>query len=137
MGGGQLDGVAAALGQPGDDRLVAACGVDRVGHELGVGVRLGAGRPARAAVAPPVEGDHPEVAGQVGDLGLPAPRVHDRPGRQQQQQGRRPGAEQLVEDLDAVALDVAVPVGQARPHAQPSLCASSVSSQASTAASRW
>ena len=31
-------------------------------------VGLGAGRPVRAAVAPPVEGDHAEVAGEIRDL---------------------------------------------------------------------
>ena len=48
-----------------------------------VGVGGGTARPAGAAAAPAVEGDHPEVPGQVADLRLPEPRVDDLPGRQQ------------------------------------------------------
>ena len=40
------------------------------------------------AVAPPVEGDDSEVAGQVGHLGLPDPRVDDRPRRGEDDRGR-------------------------------------------------
>jgi hypothetical protein len=86
-----------------------------VGRELALGVGLGLGRPAGAAAAAPVEGHHPAMARQVGDLHLPVPRLHDRPGRQQQD-GRPAGAEQLVVDLDAVALDVAVADRSACPH---------------------
>ena len=74
-----------------------------------LGVRLGALRPVRAPVAAPVEGDHAEVARQVRDLRLPAARVDDRPGRQQQD-GRLAAAVDLVEDPHAVALDEALAV---------------------------
>ena len=77
---------------------------------LGVGLRLV--RPVGAAVAAPVEGDHAEVAREVRDLHLPEPRVDDRPGRQQQDR-RLARAVDLVEDADAVALDVALVVGVA------------------------
>jgi len=63
-----------------DDRAVGAGRVhhrDRVGGELGLGVRLGLGRPVGAAVAAPVEGDHPAMSCKVGDLHLPVPRMHN------------------------------------------------------------
>ena len=86
-----------------------------VGGELGRAVCLGLGRPVGAAVAAPVEGEHPAMPREVGDLHLPVPRVHDRPGRQQQHR-RLARAVDLVVDLDPVALDVAVMGRLACPH---------------------
>ena len=77
----------------------------RVGGELVLGVAPGSG-PVGLAVAAPVEGHHAAVAREVGDLRLPVARVDDRPGRQEQD-GRLALAVDLVEDPDAVALDVA------------------------------
>ena len=54
-----------------------------------------------------------EVAREVRDLHLPVPRVDDRPGREEEHR-RLPVAVDLVEDADAVALDVALLVGIAR-----------------------
>ena len=51
---------------------------ERVGGVHLVGVRGRTGRPVRAAVAARVDGDHPEVPGQVGHLALPLPAVDDR-----------------------------------------------------------
>jgi hypothetical protein len=80
VGGGQLHRPTATAGQAGNHRPVGADRVqhgDRVGHELTVGVGLGLGRPVGAAVATAVEGDHPEVARQIGHLRLPVPGVDD------------------------------------------------------------
>ena len=87
---------------------------ERVGGELVLVVGVDGGRAIRLAVAASVEGDDARVAGEVGDLRLPVARVDDRPGRQQQDGGVA-GAVDLVEDADAVALDVAVLVRVARP----------------------
>ncbi len=83
-----------------------------VGRELPLGVGGGAGRAVRAAVAAPVEGEHPEVAGQVRDLRLPEPGVDDRPGGQEEH-GRLAVAVPLPEHAHAVALDVPLGVGVA------------------------
>ena len=56
---------------------------ERVGGELEVAVGLRLRGPVRAAAAPAVERHDPEVPGEVGHLGLPEPRVDDRPRRQQ------------------------------------------------------
>src|SRR5205814_6981096 len=64
-------------------------------------------------VAAAVERDDAAVAREVVDLRLPAARVDDRPGREQQHR-RLPGAVDLVEDAHAVALDEALGVGVAR-----------------------
>ena len=72
---------------------------------LGVG-----GDPARTVGLPvpaAVEGEHAEVAGEVGDLHLPVARVDDRPGREEEH-CRLALPVDLVEDADAVALDVAL-----------------------------
>jgi hypothetical protein len=100
-----------------DERAVGPGRVEhgeRIGRELGLGVGLRLDRPVRAAIPAAVERDHAAVPGQVGDLHLPAARLHDRPGRQQQD-GRLALAVDLVEDPDAVALDEALVVGVARP----------------------
>ena len=76
------------------------------GELVGV-IGRGAGRAIRAAVAAPVEGDHPAVACQVRDLGLPEARMDDRPGRQQQHR-RLALAVDLVEHPHTVTLDVAL-----------------------------
>ena len=57
---------------------------ERVGGELRLGVRLGLLRAVGAAVPARVEGQHAAVAREVRDLRLPAARVDERPGRQQQ-----------------------------------------------------
>ena len=71
-------------------------------------------RPVRAPVAAPVERHHPAVAGQVGDLALPRPRVDDLPGRVQHDRGL-PGPVGLVPDAYPVAVKVALDVGIPRP----------------------
>src|SRR5207244_1940288 len=76
------------------------------------------GRPAGPAVPPPVEGDDPVVAGQVGHLHLPGQRMDHGP-RRQEQDGRPALAEDLVEHLDARALDVAITVRLACSHRFP------------------
>ena len=83
---------------------------ERIGGELVGAVRLGAGRPVRAAVASPVERDDPEVPGEVRDLHLPGTRVDDRPGRQQQHR-RLAVAVPLPEDPHPVALGISLGVG--------------------------
>ena len=65
-----------------------------------------AGRTVRVAVAAPVEGDHPGVPGEIGDLRLPLARVNDRPGRKQEDR-RLSAAVDLVGGLHSGALDVA------------------------------
>src|SRR6266542_2264952 len=108
--GAELQRPVGAGRQRHQHRAVRARGVhhrQRVGGELGRQVGVGPGRPVGAAVAAPVEGDHPVAPGQVGHLHPPVPRVDDRPGRQQQHR-RLAVAEHLVVELDAVALDVAV-----------------------------
>src|SRR5207249_2858278 len=62
-----------------------------------------------AAVAPRVERHHAEVTREVRDLALPEARVDDGPGRHQQD-GRAAAPVDLVEDLDPVALHIAVRV---------------------------
>ena len=86
----------------------------RVRRELGLPVGRGLGGPVRAAVAAPVERDHPAVPRQVGDLHLPAARVNNRPGRQQQNR-RIAGAVHLVVDPHPAALHEALGAGVARP----------------------
>ena len=77
----------------------------RVGRELALVVRRRLRRPVGAAVAASVERDDTEVARQVRDLPLPLTRVDDRP-RRQQEDCPRPVPVHLVEDANAVALDV-------------------------------
>jgi hypothetical protein len=114
--GGEQGAPQDAGRQPDEHRAVGARGVhDRhcVGGELALGVGLDLRRAVRAPVAAPVERDHASVPGEIGDLRLPVARVDDRP-RGQQQHGAVAGAVDLVEDADAVALDVAVLVRVAR-----------------------
>src|SRR5680860_1182204 len=82
-------------------------------RELASDVSVGAPRPVGTPVSASVEGQHPVVAREVGDLGLPVPRVDDRPGGQEKH-GALALAVQLVEEPHAVALDVAVLVRVAR-----------------------
>jgi hypothetical protein len=82
---------------------------DGVGRVLLVGVRGGLERAAGPAAAAAVEGDHPEVPGQVGHLGLPDPGVDDRPGRHQHDRGlgravARPREGDAVTDGDPLAV---------------------------------
>src|SRR5262249_33576482 len=57
--------------------------------------------------------DDAEVTGEIWDLHLPHPRMHERPGRAEQD--RRPAAAvDLIEDAHAVALDVALFVRMSR-----------------------
>src|SRR4030095_16400287 len=67
-----------------------------------LGIEGQIGWPVGAAVAARVEGDDARVASEVGDLRLPEPRVHHRPGRHE---GDRPLplAVHLVVDTRAVA----------------------------------
>ena len=80
-----------------------------------VGLVGGRGRPAGQAVAPWVDRDHPEVARQVRDLRLPLPPVDHREATQHHHRGR-PGAEDLVVDRDAVAVEVSDLIGLTRSH---------------------
>src|SRR5262249_54231210 len=70
-------------------------------------------RAVRATVATRVERDDPVIACEKGNLHLPAARMHDRPGRHQQNR-RLTVAVDLVEDLDAVPLDESLCVRVAR-----------------------
>ena len=94
---------------------------ERVRGELPLVVGRRLQRAVGAAVAAPVERDDAEVARQVRDLPLPLPRVDDRP-RRQQEDGPRPGSVDLVEDADAVALDVPGLVRIARPRLLAARC---------------
>ena len=114
--GGEQGAPEGAGRQPDDHGAVGAGGVhhrDGVRDELGLGVGLDRIRAVRAAVPAAVEGHDASVPREVGDLRLPVARVDDRP-RRQQQDGRVARAVDLVEDADAVALDVAVAVRVAR-----------------------
>src|SRR5262249_17284383 len=71
--------------------------------------------PIGAAIAAAVEGDHPRVAGEIGDLRLPSMRVAERPGGEQQDRGLAL-TKDFEEDLDAPALDKAVVIGIPRAH---------------------
>ena len=62
---------------------VASMHRERVGCELALVVRRSLFGAVGAAVAAAVEGDHTAVPREVGNLHLPVPRVHERPGRQQ------------------------------------------------------
>ena len=69
--GGEDRGPPRAARQGHEARVLGGGGVhhrERVEHELVGVVGRGARRAVRAAVAAPVEGDHPAVARQVGDL---------------------------------------------------------------------
>ena len=68
-------------------------------------MRVDATRAVRLAVATPVQGDDAIVAGEIGDLCLPASRMDDRPGRQEQER-RLALSIDVVVDAHAVALDV-------------------------------
>jgi hypothetical protein len=62
-----------------DDRAVGLRRVhhgDRIGGELGLGVRLEVCRSVGAAVATRIEGEHATMPREVGDLHLPLSRVH-------------------------------------------------------------
>ena len=98
-------------------RLRAGGGQDglQVGDALLVGVGLGRDRPVGAAVAAPVEGHHPIAAGQVRDLRLPLPGMHDRVGGHQHQGGVAT-AEHLIVQPHPVPVDVSLPVRFPGPH---------------------
>ena len=96
-----------------EGRPLGAAGIqdrERVRGKFIGAVRLGAGRPVRAAVAPAVEGHHTTVAGEIRNLHLPGTGVDDRPCRQQQRR-RVALAIALPEDPHAVALHVPLGVG--------------------------
>ena len=112
----ELERVAGAAREPGgDDRIDAEVVEDRdgVGDRLGVGVRARVGGRVGQAAAARVERHDPRVARQMGDLELPQAGVHDRPGRQQQDD-RLAGAVRLPPDAHAVALEVSLGVRRAR-----------------------
>src|SRR5205814_9456510 len=83
--------------------------------ELLVRISLRPGRPVREAVAPAVEGQNPEVASKIRDLRLPEVGVDDRPGGQEKDRTVT-RAEDLVMELDPVALDEALLVRIAGSH---------------------
>ena len=123
MLGSELDAPPGAGGLSDEHGGVGAGRVedsDRVGGELLGGVRRRPHWPAGSATSAPVEGDDPKVAGEVGDLHLPHPRVHDRPHRQQHH-GRRTVAEDLVVEEHTVALDEPAGVRFPRPHRCPTM----------------
>ncbi len=84
--------------------------VDRVLGELGLVVRRRLLRAVGAAVAARVEADDAEVTREVRDLRLPDARVHERPGRKEEDR-LVAGAVGLPEHAHAVALDVPLLVG--------------------------
>jgi hypothetical protein len=88
---------------------------DGVGDELGVGVGGGRLRPVGPAVPPRVDGDDQMRPGQVRDLGLPGPGVHD-PVDGDEDQRRLALAEHLVADFDAVPFDETFGIRISRPH---------------------
>jgi hypothetical protein len=65
-----------------------------------------------AAAAEPIHDEHAEVTRQVGDLHLPVARVHDRPGRQQEDR-LLPLAIDLIEQTLSLPLDESFRVGVA------------------------
>ncbi len=96
---GQVHRPAGPPGQGDQHRLPGVGGVQHrqgVGGELLVGVGRRPDRPVGIPAAPPVEGDHPVVPGQIAQLRLPEPRGHDRPGGHQQQGRVVLGAEHPV-----------------------------------------
>ncbi len=108
----------AAAGYPDDHGTLDLARVhhrDGVRHELGLGIRLGRLRPVRTSVAPGVDGDDPEPAGEVGQLGLPRAGVNDR-GDGREDHHRLTLAEHLITDLDAAAIDKALDVRIPGPH---------------------
>ncbi len=118
MPGGQLERVPAAQRQADEHGLVHPGRVqrrDRVVRVLPVAVGRRGRRPTGVPVAAALDGDHAEMPRQVRHLGLPLPRVHDRPRREQQDR-RLSGAVDRVADAHPVPLDDAVIVGFACPH---------------------
>ena len=112
MAGGEQAAPPRAGGEADERRPLEARRVhhgERVRGVLGVGIRRCADRPVRAAVAAAVEGHDAAVAGEIRELRLPDPRVHDRP-RGQQEHGRPVAAVDLVGDPHAGAIDVPVRV---------------------------
>ena len=83
----EVEGPVRRLGEPDQHGAAGPGGVeDRQGvRDLRL-LQVGGGldRAVGQAVARPVVGHHPEVAGQVRDLALPEPAVHDRPARHEQ-----------------------------------------------------
>jgi hypothetical protein len=116
--GGHQQRCPAAARYPDDHGAVDVTGVhhrDDVGHELGVGVRRVRLRPVRPAVAPRIDGDDLEPAREVGHLGLPRARVHDRVNRGEHHRGPAL-AEHLIADLDAAAFHETLGVRIPGPH---------------------
>ncbi len=108
--GGEQEGALGAARETDDDRLLGpgrVKDVEGVLGELRLGICLDGAGPVALAVAARVEDDHAVMTGEVGDLHLPHPRVHERPGGAKQDR-RLAVAVDLIEDADAVALDVAV-----------------------------
>ena len=87
---------------------------ESVGRELGLVVGLGLLRAVRMPIPARIEGDDAAVAGEIGDLHLPAARVDDRPRGEEENRGLARPVD-LIEDADAVAVDVAGFVRVARP----------------------
>src|SRR6266568_4157475 len=95
-----------------DERLTGVGLVEdrqSVGGVLVLRVRAGIERTVRTAVTARVERYRAKVPCEVRDLHLPAPRVHDCP-RWDEDHRRLLVAVDLVEDADAVPLDVALGV---------------------------
>ena len=114
MGGGEQQRPQPSHREAGSGRRLEAVRVhhrDRVGHELGAVVGRDLGRPVGESVAAAVEGHHPEVTREVGNLRLPVARVGDRP--RGEQQDRRPVLPVgLPVHPHSVSLDRALAVGQ-------------------------
>jgi hypothetical protein len=79
-------------------------------------VQLQSFRMARLAVTAPVEGDHPEMTGQVGDLHFPLAGIPDGRGRDQHHSGPFVFVD-LVKDRDTITIEVSLAVGVAASHA--------------------
>src|SRR5690242_2827683 len=142
MLGGQQEAALRAQGEANDDRAVTTGGIEHghgIGRELPLVICVRTYRAVRASVATRVERDDPVMACEVGNLHLPAPRVHDRPRRQEQNRCLAV-AIHLVEDLDAVPFDESICVRVACPALfRAHLPASRATSQSSTqrSSSRW
>src|SRR5438552_3530808 len=91
-GDGGLDRPPHAGTEADQDRSIGARLVhhlQRVTHVFPVGVRFRAGGSVGPAVPTWIERHDPEVPSEIGNLGLPHPRMDDRPGWHEED-GRRP-----------------------------------------------
>jgi len=122
--GRDLDGPERPTRERDEHGLLGRGGIEDgegVGGKLEVSVGGAVRRTVGAAVPSTVEGDDPEVPGQIRNLRLPHARVDDGPcGREQRRWPLRAFvAENLKEDPHAIAADEPVAVGVTCAHAVP------------------